>query len=69
MVSTYPDQDQLKEIVKQAVSESLQEQKDLFYDLLAEIIEDLALLKAIKEGETSEPVSREEIFNILDGEA
>jgi hypothetical protein len=33
--------------------------------LLAEIIEDIALEKAIKEGENTETVSREEIFNIF----
>jgi hypothetical protein len=34
---------------------------------MAEIIEDVALARAIQEGEGSEPASREEIFRILDG--
>jgi hypothetical protein len=43
----------------------LQEQKEVFSDLLAEAIEDIALENAIKEGENTETVSREEIFKLL----
>jgi hypothetical protein len=56
----------LKELLKVAIVEVLQEQKEVFSDLLAEIIEDIALEKAIKEGEKTELVSREAIFKILE---
>jgi Fe2+ transport system protein B len=60
------DESKLKELLKTAIVELLQERKEVVYDLLAEIIEDLALEKAIEEGENTEPVSREAIFNILE---
>ena len=44
----------------------LQEERELFYDLFAEIIEDMALVKAIKAGEESEVVSRDEVFALLE---
>lgn len=42
--------------------------KEAFYRLVAEVVEDLLLAKAIQEGEGSEEVSREEIYQILGGE-
>ncbi len=60
------DENKLKEILKTAIVEVIQERKEIFSDLLAEIIEDIALEKAIKEGENTESVSREAIFKLLD---
>lgn len=59
------NEDKIKQLFKTALLEVIQEQKEVFSDLLAEIIEDIALEKAIKEGEDTEPVSREAIFRIL----
>jgi len=59
------DEDKIKQPFKIALTEVIQEQKEVFSDLLAEILEDIALEKAIKEGEDTETVSREAIFNIL----
>lgn len=63
------DEKQLKELFKQAMTELLEERKDLFYELFAEAIEDSALVNAIQDGETSEPTSRDAVFRILEGEA
>ncbi len=60
------DEAQIKELFKQAVLEVFQEQKDAFSDLLMEVVEDLALINAIKEGEASEMVSREDVFQLLE---
>lgn len=57
----------LKQLLKSAIVELLQERKEIVYDLLTEFIEDIALEKAIQEGENTEPVSREAIFKILGG--
>jgi len=57
--------EKIKQLFKIALLEVILEQKEVFSDLLAEIIEDVALEKAIKEGEDTEPVSREAIFKIL----
>lgn len=59
------NQNQLKEILKTAIVEVLQENREEFSELLAEALEDIALRQAIAEGETTELVSREAIFRIL----
>ena len=61
------DEKQLKDVVKQAVAELLQERKDLLYELVAQILEDMALLKAIKEGEDTATTPREEVLQVLGG--
>jgi spore coat polysaccharide biosynthesis protein SpsF (cytidylyltransferase family) len=66
MAHTRLDETQIKELFKQAFVELLQERKDLFYELVAEIIEDFALLRAIKEGEDTATVGREEVFRVLE---
>ncbi len=67
MVAPAIDENQFKEALKTALVEVLEERSDLLRDVMAEIIEDVALARAIQEGEGSEPASREEIFRILDG--
>jgi DNA-binding protein YbaB len=57
--------EQLKTLLKIAIIEILQEQKEVFTDLIIEAMEDIALAKAIEEGESTEIVSREAIFNLL----
>lgn len=63
------DKNQLKEVFKQAFAELLQEQRDLLYDVLTEVLEDIALVNAIKEGEETEIVSRKQVFKILESES
>lgn len=63
------DENKLKEIFKTAILELIQEQKEVFSEIFTEIIEDIALAKAIKEGENTETVSRETIFQILKNQA
>ncbi len=58
-------ENQLKQIVKTAILEIFQEQRDTIFDLLAETLEDLAMVRAIEEGKETEPVSRDEIFKLL----
>ena len=63
------DKNQLKEVFKQAFAELLQEQRDLLYDVFTEVLEDIALVNAIKEGEETEVVSRKQAFKILESES
>jgi hypothetical protein len=65
MSETTLNTNQLKELLKTAIVEILQEQKEIFTDIIVEAMEDIALAKAIEEGENTETVSREAIFNIL----
>ena len=59
------DEGRIKELLKEAVLEVLEERRDLIYDVLVEAMEDFALAKAIKEGESSESVTREQVFQTL----
>ena len=61
------DEGKLKDILKTALIEVFEERKDLFNEAVAEALEDIALANAIKEGETAESVSREEVFSLLEG--
>ncbi len=63
------DQTQLKETFKKAILELFYENKEEFSALLVEIREDIALSKAIEEGEQTELVDRDSIFAILDQES
>jgi hypothetical protein len=60
-------QDQLKKIVKNALIEVLEERQDLLHDVIESVIEEIAMCRSIKEGETSATVSREKVFKILEG--
>lgn len=66
-MSVTVDDEKTKELLKQAMVELLEERKDLFYDLFAEVVEDTLLVSAIREGASSDPVDRDEIFRILEG--
>jgi hypothetical protein len=59
------DEGKIKELFKEALTEVLQERKDWFQDVFTEVIEDMALAKAIKEGAASEPVPKEQILKAL----
>jgi hypothetical protein len=63
------DEEQTKTLFKQAVAEMLAENNELLYEALAEVMEDFALARAIQEGEKTETVSRDEIFQVLAGTA
>lgn len=65
MSSTLIDEAQLKEALKSAIVEILEERKDLVREVLEEALEDIALSRAIEEGEQSEPASRDKVFNAL----
>jgi len=60
------DDEKLKELVKAAVIDVLEERRDFVKDILVEAIEDMALDKAITQGLTSDPISRDEIFELLE---
>lgn len=61
------DDNKLKNLMKQALIEAIEEKRDVVQDLLVEVIEDVAMIRAIKDGEDSGLTSRDEIFGILSG--
>lgn len=60
-------QDTLKQAMKEALTETFAEQRDLFREVVAEALEDFALTEAIEEGQQTEKVSRGRIFDMLEG--
>ena len=57
----------LKQLLKEALAETLDEKRELLHEVFAEVLEDLALAEAIREGQLSKKVSREEVFHVLEG--
>jgi hypothetical protein len=68
-METSINQDQLKDLIKVAVAEVLEERRDLLHQIVEEAIEDVALVRAIEEGESTELIERTEVFNLLEGKA
>ena len=68
-MSTAPlDEEKLKSLFKAALIEVLEERGDLVREAIEEAIEDIALARAIEEAAGGANVSREEVFEILEGE-
>jgi hypothetical protein len=61
--------DQLKEILKSAIVELIRDNQSEVSEFLAEIIEDMAMERAIAEGQTTELTSRASIFQLLEPKA
>jgi signal transduction histidine kinase len=68
-MQTVIDDSKLKKLLKEALVEALEEKRDVFHDLITEALEDIALVRAIQEGENTETVNKQEIFNILEGQS
>ena len=60
------NKEELKDAIKAAVTEALEERQDLLQEAIEAAIEDLAFSRAIKEGEKTHKVTREEVFNVLE---
>ena len=60
-------EEQIKNLLKEAILELVREQREVLYDALAEVIEDIALAQAIQEGESTETAGRAEVFKVLEG--
>ncbi|TBR61251.1 hypothetical protein B4U84_10665 [Westiellopsis prolifica IICB1] len=63
------NQEQFKEILKSAIVELIRDNREEVSEFLAEIIEDIAMERAIAEGETTELVNRDSIFQILEAKS
>jgi hypothetical protein len=61
-----PQKQALKPILKKLLYEILTQEPDLLKELIYEVIEDIAIANAIKEGINSDNVSREEVFALLE---
>ena len=59
------DDAKLEKLLKEAVVEVLEERRYLVSDAVAEAVEDIVMVRAIREGTLSENTSRGEVFNTL----
>jgi hypothetical protein len=60
---------QAKALLKEVLTELLEEERDLFFEVVLEAIEEIGLANAIREGRQNEFVSEEQILAILRGRA
>lgn len=54
MSSTTINSNELKALLKQALVELLEEKKQILYDALAEVVEEVGLVRTIQEGQAGE---------------
>ena len=66
-MATQLSEERLKEVVKSAIVEVLEERKDLVREVIEEALEDAALARAIEDGDRTVMVNREKILRTLDG--
>jgi len=67
MIQVPMDDAKLKALFKTALVEVLEERKDLLRDAIEETLEDIAMARAIEEGQRTEEVSRGEVLSLLEG--
>jgi hypothetical protein len=57
----------LKQALKEALTEAFRDQRGLLHEVFSEVLEDFALAKAIREGQKTKIVKRNEILRVLSG--
>jgi hypothetical protein len=65
-MSAIIDEAKLKELLKSAVVEVLEERREFVKDIVEEAMEEIAMTRAIEEGLATKASSREEVFELLD---
>ncbi len=66
-METLIDDNKIKNLFKQAIIEAIEEKREVVHDLFMEVLEDIAMVRAIEEGEVTDSVNRDDIFDILNG--
>ena len=68
MNETAIDESKMKALLKAAIIEVIDENQDFVRGVMEEALEDIAITRAIEEGEHTSSVSRKEVFEVLHGE-
>lgn len=68
-MKTMPRQAELKNIVKNALVEVLQEHRELLRDAVTDAVEEVAVARAIAQGSRTKIVTRDAVFKILGAKA
>jgi len=66
-MQTIIDEDKLREVFRDVLVEMFEKKKNVFHDIVIEAMEDVALSRAIQQGEGSGTASRKEVFDMLEG--
>ena len=66
MAHSILDEKVIKQAFKEALAEALQEQRELFHDIFAEVLEDFALVEAIREGRETGLATQSEVDTLLE---
>lgn len=61
------EDERLKGLLKAALVEVLEERKDILRDLIEETLEDVAMARAIEQGQRTGEAPRSEVFSLLEG--
>ena len=56
----------VKKLFKEALVETLHEQRELLHDVLVEVLEDTALAAAVRQGRQTERTTRDAVFRALE---
>jgi len=66
MATAAIDEKKLRSIVKSAMADAFEENRELMQDIVHEAIEDLALARAIEQGLKTKSATRKKVFSILE---
>jgi len=67
-MATLPfNEKRFRQLLKSSLAEVLEERRDLLRDAVLEAMEDIALVRAIKEGERTRAVGRHDVLAALNG--
>jgi hypothetical protein len=65
MSQAKPSDRAIKQAVKEALAETLQEQRAMLHQVFAEVLEEFALSESIREGRNTPTVSRDTVIRVL----
>ena len=57
----------LRAVLKEAVVQALHEEREFLHGIFAEVVEDVALVEAIRQGREGGHIPRDEVMRVLDG--
>lgn len=61
------DDAKLKNLMKSAFGEALEENRELVGEIVGEAIEEIALARAVEQGLKTKPIPRAQVFSLLEG--
>jgi hypothetical protein len=65
-MATSIDEAKLKDLLKSALAEVLEERREFVKEIIEDAMEDVALARAMDEGVGTDPISRKEVFSLLE---